>query len=308
MGIFHEYNGIGQFIEIKTLEVEGVHRDYLRIAYSGNETLYVPLEQFRLVRKYSGREGAVPKLSHLSGGDWQKKKAHIKERVNELADRLIALYGQRAKQTGFAFPPDDELQKKFEDEFPYQLTADQARSLNEIKADMEKPEIMYYIRTVSVSTNISTTTVTGEAFDNKNHTSTTYKVILPAEEWTTAASHTYTIAIKDADGNLLSKNASWNQVFRARVSDWANYKWVKEQAKTNEKFINTSFVNTDPYTASWWETWGPTVIELVLILLLGFFFFRMETSDDLRGSRSADSRDSHCLSDGCSSFVCGCFQ
>ena len=140
--VVHEYNGIGQFIEIKTLEVEGVHRDYLRIAYAGNETLYVPLEQFRLVRKYSGREGAVPKLSHLSGGDWQKKKAHIKERVNELADRLIALYGQRAKQTGYAFPPDDELQKKFEDEFPYQLTPDQARSVEEIKRDMEKPEIM----------------------------------------------------------------------------------------------------------------------------------------------------------------------
>jgi transcription-repair coupling factor (superfamily II helicase) len=140
--VVHEYNGIGQFIEIKTLEVEGVHRDYLRIAYAGNETLYVPLEQFRLVRKYSGREGAVPKLSHLTGGDWAKKKAHIKERVNELADRLIALYGQRAKQTGFAFPPDDELQQKFEDEFPYPLTPDQARSLEEIKADMEKPEIM----------------------------------------------------------------------------------------------------------------------------------------------------------------------
>lgn len=140
--VVHEYNGIGQFIEIKTLEVEGVHRDYLRIAYAGNETLYVPLEQFRLVRKYSGREGSVPKLSHLTGGDWAKKKAHIKERVNELADRLIALYGQRAKQTGFAFPPDDELQQKFEDEFPYPLTADQDRSLKEIKADMEKPEIM----------------------------------------------------------------------------------------------------------------------------------------------------------------------
>jgi len=140
--VVHEYNGIGQFIEIKTLEVEGVHRDYLRIAYAGNETLYVPLEQFRLVRKYSGREGAVPKLSHLSGGDWQKKKAHIKERVSELADRLIALYGQRAKQTGYAFPPDDELQKKFEDEFPYQLTPDQVRSVEEIKRDMEKPEIM----------------------------------------------------------------------------------------------------------------------------------------------------------------------
>ena len=196
----------------------------MRIAYAGNETLYVPLEQFRLVRKYSGREGAVPKLSHLSGGDWQKKKAHIKERVNELADRLIALYGQRAKQTGYAFPPDDDLQKKFEDEFPYQLTADQARSLNEIKADMS----------ITVP---DATSPTGK--------------------------------------KLLDQNASWNEVFRARVSDWATFDWVKAQAKTDTHFVETSFVNSDPYTASWWETWGPTIIELVLILLLGFFFFRM---------------------------------
>lgn len=140
--VVHEYNGIGQFIEITTLEVDGVHRDYLKIAYSGNETLYVPLEQFRLVRKYAGREGAAPKLSRLSSGEWEKKKAHIKERVNELADRLLALYSTRAKTTGFAFPPDDELQAKFENEFPYELTPDQASSLAQIKADMEKPEIM----------------------------------------------------------------------------------------------------------------------------------------------------------------------
>jgi transcription-repair coupling factor (superfamily II helicase) len=140
--VVHEYNGIGQFLDIKTLEVEGVHRDYLHIAYAGAEALYVPLEQFRLVRKYSGREGAAPKLSHLSGGEWEKKKAHIKQRVNELADRLIALYGERVQTKGFAFPHDDELQRKFEAEFPYELTVDQSRSLAEIKADMEKPAIM----------------------------------------------------------------------------------------------------------------------------------------------------------------------
>lgn len=140
--VVHEYNGIGQFLGIKTLENDGVHRDYLHIAYAGNQTLYVPLEQFRLVRKYSGREGVAPKLSHLSGSDWKKKKAHIEERVNELADRLIALYGTRAKIAGFAFPSDDELQEKFEDEFPHELTADQAKAIAEVKADMERPEVM----------------------------------------------------------------------------------------------------------------------------------------------------------------------
>ena len=140
--VVHEYNGIGQFLEIATLVNNGIHRDYLKIAYGGNEKLYVPLEQFRLVRKYSAREGAAPRLSHLSTGDWVKKKAHIKERVDELAERLIDLYGKRTRLKGYSFPPDDEFQKQFEADFPYELTPDQERSLLEIKADMESDTIM----------------------------------------------------------------------------------------------------------------------------------------------------------------------
>lgn len=140
--VVHEYNGIGQFVSITTIEVEGIHRDFLKIAYAGEEILYVPLEQFRLVRKYAGREGAVPKLSHLSSKEWEKRKSSIKKRVNELADRLLELYRNRASLQGFAFPPDDDLQRNFESEFPYELTPDQQKACNEIKEDMEKPEIM----------------------------------------------------------------------------------------------------------------------------------------------------------------------
>ena len=140
--VVHEYNGIGRFVEVTTLENQGVHRDYLKIAYANEEILYVPLEQFRLVRKYSAREGAAPKLSHLFSGEWEKKKSRIKERINELADRLIALYGNRANSKGFAYPADDELQLRFENEFPYALTPDQQKAVDDIKDDMEKPEIM----------------------------------------------------------------------------------------------------------------------------------------------------------------------
>ncbi len=140
--VVHEYNGIGQFLGVKTIEVEGNHRDFLHIAYAGNESLYVPLEQFRLVRKYAGREGASPKLSRLSSGEWTKRKAKIQERVNDLADRLIALYGARAKTRGFCFPEDDELQKQFEGEFPYELTPDQQDAVDQTKVDMQSPEIM----------------------------------------------------------------------------------------------------------------------------------------------------------------------
>ncbi len=140
--VVHEYNGIGQYLGIKTIEQDGIHRDYLHIAYAANEFLYVPLEQFRLVRKYAGREGAAPKLSHLNSPEWEKRKAKIKSRVNELAERLLALYGDRLKTPGFAFPKDDELQRQFENGFAYTLTPDQLRSINEIKEDMEKPECM----------------------------------------------------------------------------------------------------------------------------------------------------------------------
>ena len=140
--VVHEQNGIGQFIQVKTMESDGKHRDYLEIAYAGNDKLFVPLEQFRLVRKYAGREGYAPKLSHLYSGDWEKRKAKIKGRVNFMADRLIALYGERAKVPGYAFPPDDELQERFEHEFPFALTPDQERSLEEIKHDMESPTPM----------------------------------------------------------------------------------------------------------------------------------------------------------------------
>lgn len=137
--IVHEYNGIGQFIDIKTLDVDGIKRDFLHIAYSGSDVLYVPLSQFKLVRKYAGREGAKPKLSNLNSDEWSKTKAKIKKRVNDLADKLIALYTERIKVNGFAFKKDDEIQRMFEDEFPYELTDDQITAMKEIKDDMEKP-------------------------------------------------------------------------------------------------------------------------------------------------------------------------
>ena len=99
--VVHEYNGIGQFVEVTTLLVDGNHRDYLKIAYAKNETLYVPLEQFRLVRKYSAREGAAPRLSHLYSGEWEKKKQTIKQRVNDLADKLYSLYQDNSFRFGF---------------------------------------------------------------------------------------------------------------------------------------------------------------------------------------------------------------
>ena len=140
--VVHEYQGIGQFVELQTLEVDGVHRDYLKIAYSGGEILYVPLAQFQLVRKYLGKEGKAPRLSRLHTKDWENTKKRIKERVNDLAERLMNLYLERNKVKGFAFQKDDEFQKDFENSFEYELTDDQQRALEDIKRDMESPHPM----------------------------------------------------------------------------------------------------------------------------------------------------------------------
>ena len=140
--VVHEYYGIGRFLDIKTMEVDGIHRDYIHVQYSGTSTLYIPLNQFRLLRKYAGREGAEPKLSNLNADDWEKTKKRIKNRINELADRLFALYSDRAQGKGFAFAKDDEFQIAFEKEFPYRLTADQEKAVISIKADMESPNVM----------------------------------------------------------------------------------------------------------------------------------------------------------------------
>ncbi|HKM02458.1 MAG TPA: transcription-repair coupling factor [Bacilli bacterium] len=135
--VVHEYHGIGKFLDVITRDSSVGHRDFLQIEYGAEDMLFVPLEQFQLVRKYSGREGVAPKLNRLSSNLWEKTKKRIKERINEIADQLIATQAERVKNKGFSFEPDDELQAMFESSFPYVLTDDQRQSLDEIKKDME---------------------------------------------------------------------------------------------------------------------------------------------------------------------------
>lgn len=140
--VVHEYQGIGRFEELVTLEVDGMHKDFLKIAYAKDELLYVPLSQFQLVRKYMGKEGVAPKLTKLHSSDWEKTKQKIKERVNDLANRLYLLYKSRSQIKGYGFNLDDEFQEAFEKECPFELTKDQIQSLNDIKKDMEQDHPM----------------------------------------------------------------------------------------------------------------------------------------------------------------------
>ncbi|MCH5180579.1 MAG: transcription-repair coupling factor [Erysipelotrichales bacterium] len=140
--VVHEQHGVGRFIDIVTMEIDKIHRDFIHIQYAGTDVLYVPLEQFRLIKKFSGREGVAPKLNKLGSNDWEKTKKKIKERINDMADRLFKLYSDREQVKGFAFEKDDEIQYEFEQQFPHALTPDQERCLREIKKDMESSKPM----------------------------------------------------------------------------------------------------------------------------------------------------------------------
>lgn len=140
--VVHDTHGIGQYMGIKTLEMKGSHKDYLYIAYKGNDTLYIPVENFKLVRKYASRDGKAPKIHALNSTEWQKTKQRVRKKVDDLADKLIAIYAARMKQPGFAYPQDDALQIQFEECFGYELTPDQSTAVKEIKADMEIPRPM----------------------------------------------------------------------------------------------------------------------------------------------------------------------
>ena len=140
--VVHAQHGVGQYLGIETREIQGAIRDFLRIIYRGNAELLVPLEQFRLVRKFVSREGVVPKLNKLGSDEWEKTKKRLEENVNNIAERLVNLYSQREEHIGHAYQKDSELQKEFENEFEYNLTIDQAKAVNDVKKDMESDKPM----------------------------------------------------------------------------------------------------------------------------------------------------------------------
>lgn len=136
--VVHVNHGIGQYVGIETLEINGIHKDYLNIKYHGSDQLYVPVEQIDQVQKYVGSEGKEPKIYKLGGTDWRRVKKKVESSVQDIADDLIKLYAEREASEGYAFSPDGEMQKEFELAFPYQETDDQIRSIIEIKKDMER--------------------------------------------------------------------------------------------------------------------------------------------------------------------------
>lgn len=140
--IVHTNHGVGRFMGIERVTADSVTADYLKIEYAAGDKLFIPVEQMHLVQKYIGSDSGAPKLNRLGGNQWEKTKAKVKASVQDMADVLLRLYAAREQATGFAFSPDTNWQREFEDAFEYEETPGQLSALEDIKRDMQSPKPM----------------------------------------------------------------------------------------------------------------------------------------------------------------------
>jgi transcription-repair coupling factor (superfamily II helicase) len=140
--VVHVSHGIGKYVGIGTLEIGGIHKDYMHILYAGGDKLSVPIEQIEMVQKYVGSEEKEPKLYKLGGAEWARVKSKARSSVKDIAEDLVKLYAARQAAKGHAFSTDTPYQGEFEMMFPYDETPDQIRAIEEIKHDMELPQPM----------------------------------------------------------------------------------------------------------------------------------------------------------------------
>jgi len=140
--VVHVNYGIGLFKGIERIKALGHERDYINVEYADEETVFVPIEQVNLIQRYIGSEGNAPRLDTLGSKSWENRKGRVKKSVEDIAEKLLALYSKRKQAQGFAFPKDSEWQTMFEAGFPFEETDDQVRCVEEIKEDMESPHPM----------------------------------------------------------------------------------------------------------------------------------------------------------------------
>lgn len=140
--ITHIDHGIGKYAGLEKIEVNGRPQEMIRLVYADNDLLYVNINSLNRIAKYSGKEGAVPKINKLGSDAWEKLKKKTKSKVKDIARDLIKLYAKRKSQTGTAFSPDTYLQTELEASFMYEDTPDQEKATLAVKKDMESPNPM----------------------------------------------------------------------------------------------------------------------------------------------------------------------
>jgi transcription-repair coupling factor (superfamily II helicase) len=140
--VVHEDHGVGRLLGFETEEVAGVTRDYLFLAFRGEDRLYVPHDHIAKVSRYVGADARAPALSRLGGKAWENLKSRARASVRELAGELLALYARRQQAPGFGFDLDGEWLERLEASFPYRETDDQLQAIEAVKEDLEAPRPM----------------------------------------------------------------------------------------------------------------------------------------------------------------------
>ena len=140
--VVHLQHGIGRYLGIKSLVVQGHARDLIHLEYSNGDSVYVPVEQLDLIQKYQGLEDKVARLSRMGGQEWAKARTKVREDAEKLARELLRLYAEREITTGHAYPFDTPWQREMEEAFPWQETDDQLRVIEEVKHDLEQARPM----------------------------------------------------------------------------------------------------------------------------------------------------------------------
>ena len=191
--VVHENYGIGRFVSMEQIKVDNAIKDYIKIAYQGTDTLFVPATQLDMVSKYigGGSEDKPVKLNKIGTDAWQKTKAKARKAAKDMAGELIQLYAARKRQPGFAFAADAPWQKEFEDNFPYPETDDQLRCIADIKRDMESPTPMDRLLCGDVGfgkTEVALRAVMKAVMDGKQVAILVPTTVLAQQHYTTAVS------------------------------------------------------------------------------------------------------------------------
>ena len=140
--VVHEEHGLGIYRGIEKIEKDHVIKDYMKIEYAGGDNCYLPATKLDIIQKYSGSDGARPRLNRLGGEQWLKTKSSVKKAVAQIARELVTLYSARLKGSGHEYGPDTVWQREFEELFEFEETEDQIKAIEAVKADMESGKIM----------------------------------------------------------------------------------------------------------------------------------------------------------------------
>ena len=191
--VVHENYGIGRFVAMEQIKVDNAIKDYIKIAYQGSDTLFIPATQLDMVSKYigGGSDDKPVKLNKIGSDAWQKTKAKARKAAKDMAGELIQLYAARKRQLGYAFSPDAPWQKEFEDNFPYLETDDQLRCIADIKHDMESPQPMDRLLCGDVGfgkTEVALRAVMKAVMDGKQVAILVPTTVLAQQHYTTAVS------------------------------------------------------------------------------------------------------------------------